>query len=429
MTNTLSSTMTHTPVVPSRAPEYLSLAPHPNGDTVHTMEDVMKHPSVLLMPKVGDLVSGTVISVSKTEIYVDLNGLRTGVVRGKEIADESGTFANLKVSDRIEATVLESENELGIMELSFRSAGHKKAWDRLAVLLGSGETVPVKVLGANKGGLLVSLERVTGFLPVSQLSAEHYPRVEGGDKQKILEKLLTFVGSSMDVKVLDLNETENKLIVSEKRVVSDKQSDTLVNYHIGDVIEGTVSGITPFGAFVRFGENFEGLVHISELAWQRIDNPADIVTGGQTVKAKIIGIDGSKISLSRKQLLDDPWKNVLEKYHMGQVVTGKVLKMNLFGLFVELDPDIHGLAHISELAEEPIRDPATVAKVGDELEFKIISLDPTHHRLGLSRRALLLKTTLTPASEPASDLPTPTLDAEPTPPSNNTDVETLVETQ
>jgi len=377
-----------------------------NGEMPHTMEEVMKHAAFVHMPKVGDLVGGTVISVAKTEVYVDLDGLRTGVVRGKEIADESGTFANLKVGDRVEATVLELENELGVMELSFRTAGHKKAWDQLAVLQGSGQTVAVKVLGANKGGLLVSLERVTGFLPVSQLSSEHYPRVIGGDKQKILEKLLTFVGSNMDVKVLDLNEAENKLIVSEKRVVSEKQGGVLAGYAVGDVVEGTVSGITPFGAFVRFGENLEGLVHISELAWQRIDNPADIVKIGEVVKARIIGMDGSKISLSRKQLLDDPWKNVAEKYHVGDVVSGKVLKMNLFGLFVELDPDIHGLAHISELAAEPVRDPAAVAQIGQTMEFKIISLDPSHHRLGLSRRAMLMDTTAPASAEPTAPAPT-----------------------
>ncbi len=369
-----------------------------------SMTEVMKQSSFLQLPKVGAIVGGTVISVGRNEIYIDLDGMRTGVVRGKEIADESGTFSNLSVGDRVEATVLELENELGITELSFRASGHRKAWERLKKLQQTGETIAVKVVGANKGGLLIELERVAGFLPVSQLSTEHYPRIPGGDKQKILEKLLTFVGNALDVKVLDLEETEQKLIVSEKRVNAEHEENRLLAYHVGDIVEGTVSGITPFGVFLRFGENFEGLIHISELAWQRIDNPADIVKPGEVFQVKIIGLEGGKISLSRKQLSPDPWEHVGERYRIGQRVTGKILKINSFGMFVELDPEIHGLAHISEFAGVESSDPSLGVKIGDVLEFKVISLDPAHHRLGLSRRAALTEDSKPP--EAAAMLPT-----------------------
>ncbi len=379
-----------------------------NGALPASMADVMKQPNYLQLPKVGGIIGGSVISVGRNEGYIDLDGVRTGVVRGKEIADESGTFANIAVGDRVEATVLEGENEIGLVELSFRASGHQKAWERLSQLSVSGENVSIKVVGANKGGLLVELERVAGFLPVSQLSQEHYPRVAGGDKQKILEKLLTFVGTTMDVKVLDVVEAEQKLIVSEKRVNAQRQEDRLMNYTVGDVVEGTVSGITPFGAFIRFGENFEGLVHISELAWQRIDNPADVLALGEAVTAKIIGLEGGKISLSRKQLIDDPWKHVSERYHIGERVTGKILKINPFGMFVELDPEIHGLAHISEFQSES-SDPALGVKVGDVMEFKVISIDAAHHRLGLSRRAV------DAPDAPATPPPTDDAPKEPTP--------------
>jgi small subunit ribosomal protein S1 len=223
-------------------------------------------------------------------------------------------------------------------------------------------------------------------LPVSQLSPTHYPRVAGGEKSKILEKLKTLVGVSMDVKILDVSEGEEKVVVSEKAVWETKQESVLAKYKIGDRVEGAVTAVTDFGAFVRFDENLEGLVHISEIAWQRIDHPRDVLKVGDQVRAEIINIEGSKIFLSMKKLVDDPWKNVAAKYKVGQWVKGRVLKINPFGLFVELDPDIHGLAHISELANKPVKDVNEVARVGDEFEFRVINIESENHRLGLSLR-------------------------------------------
>jgi len=192
-------------------------------------------------------------------------------------------------------------------------------------------------------------------LPVSQLSPENYPRVSGGDKSKILEKLKEFVGKSVEVRIIDADERSEKLIVSEKAVWEEQQKDLIDKFKIGDTVEGTVTAVADFGVFVKF-ENLEGLVHISEIAWQRIEHPKDIVKVGQEVKAEIIAIEGSKIFLSMRKLLTDPWAEVAKKYDIGQKVTGKVLKINPFGLFVELDDDIHGLAHISELSDKPIKD-------------------------------------------------------------------------
>jgi ribosomal protein S1 len=211
--------------------------------------------------------------------------------------------------------------------------------------------------------------------------------VAGGDKAKILEKLKLFVGKSMDVRVIDLNEGEEKLIVSEKAVWEEKQKNVISKFKVGDIIEGDVSALADFGAFVKF-DILEGLVHISEIAWQRIDHPRDLLKVGAKVKAEIIGIEGSKIFLSMKKLIQDPWKAVASKYKVGQKITGKVLKINPFGFFVELDPDIHGLAHISELASKPVTDPGEIAKVGEEKEFMIVSIEPEQHRLGLSLKAL-----------------------------------------
>lgn len=352
------------------------------------METLLAEAGQPTLPKTGDIVEGTILSVSKNEAYLDIGGLAIGVIRGRELLDESGMTTSLKVGDAAHATVLELENEKGVMELSFREAGHQKAWTELAEMMGKGMIIGVPVIDANKGGLMTRVGQIEGFLPVSQLTVEHYPRVDGGDKNRIFEMLSKFIGTTMRVKIIDINETDGKLIVSEKAAWEEEQRDVLAQYHVGDVVDGRITGVVDFGAFVEFGPHLEGLVHISELAWQRIDNPRDIIKVGDTVQAKIIGIEGSKISLSMKALIDDPWKEAVKRYTVGQVVPGKVLKINPFGLFVELDKDIHGLAHISELSSKRVSSPGEIAKVGSTLQFKIISIEPEHHRLGLSVKAL-----------------------------------------
>ena len=344
------------------------------------------------IPKVGEITEGKVISISKTEVHLDIDGITTGVIRGTELIDESGEYSNLKLGDLAQATVLELENENCEIELSFRHAGHQKAWDKLIKLKDEKTIIDAKIIEANKGGLIIKVGGVGGFLPVSQLIPEHYPRVEGGDRNVILERLTSFIGQNFKVKVIDVEEKEEKLIVSEKAAWEEKQKDVLSSYKIGDVVEGKVTGVVDFGAFVEFGEGLEGLVHISELAWQRIDDPRDVIKVGDDIKASVIGIEGSKISLSIKKLKEDPWKEVVRKYKIGQVVTGKVLKINPFGVFVELDKDIHGLAHISELSDKLVHDPSDIVKIGETYPFKILSIEPENHRLGLSLKAVVEKT-------------------------------------
>lgn len=340
------------------------------------------------VPKVGDLVQGKVIAVSKSEVRLDIDGLTTGVVRGREFFDESDQYRDLNVGAEVEATVIELENEYGEMELSFRFAGHQRAWDHLITLQRDGTALEVPVVEANKGGLMAQVGGIVGFLPVSQLSPEHYPRVPGGDKAKIFERLRALVGVRLSVKVIDVSETEGKLIISEKAAWEEKQKDVISRYRVGDTVSGRITAVTDFGVFLEFGEHLEGLIHISELAWQRIERPADLFQIDQELAAKIISIQGAKIFLSAKQLVSDPWKEISQRYQIGNRVKGKVLKVNPFGLFVELDPQIHGLAHVSELSDTPVPDVSQLAKPGDELEFKIISIEPKNHRLGLSRKRL-----------------------------------------
>lgn len=335
------------------------------------------------IPKVGDIIKGRVLSVDKGEVRIDIENLTTGVVRGREMFNESREYGNLKPGDEVEATVVELENENGEMELSFRIAGMQRVWDNLRQWMKDGITIKAKAQSANKGGLMVFVGSLSGFMPVSQLNPDHYPRVTGGDKNRILEKLQELIGQELEVKVIDVDEKEEKLIVSEKAVWEDAQKAVLESYKIGDLVDGEVSALTSFGAFVKFGEGLEGLVHISEMAWQRIDHPKDMLKVGDKVKAQIIQLDHSKIYLSIKRLVDDPWKKVKEKYKVGDDVKGKIIKIEPFGLMIALDKEIHGLAHISELSDTPLANIHDKFKIGQELELVVVSLEPAEHRLGL----------------------------------------------
>ncbi|MDR3559239.1 MAG: S1 RNA-binding domain-containing protein [Candidatus Pacebacteria bacterium] len=343
-------------------------------------------------PEVGATVEGKVIEVSSNEIYLELGPFGTGVVLGKEIKDGLGS-GKLKIGDIVTATVTDLENEDGFIELSIREASYEKAWDDIESKRDTQEKVTVKVQSANKGGLLAEVNGISGFLPVSQLSSKNYPRVEDGDKNKILNLLKKLIGQEMEVRIIDADRETEKLIVSEKAAQSEKDMEVISNLGAGDVISGEVSGVVDFGAFVKFstkdekGENerkLEGLVHISELAWQLIEDPRTIVKVGDKVEAKIIGIDGDKISLSIRALQKDPWNNIEEKYKIGDTVSGTVNKLNHFGAFVYLDKDIHGLAHISEMSEAfPGKNLDELIKVGEKYDWKILSIEPKDHRMGL----------------------------------------------
>lgn len=358
------------------------------GDAnAQSMTDLLESGAEIRVLKPADMVEGTMISVSKNEVYIDLAGYGVGVVRGRELYDDQATLNSLKPGDKITASVVETENREGNVELSLRVAGQERVWQKLRDYMESKEIVSTKILAANKGGLMIELNNVTGFLPVSQLSLEHYPRVEDGDKNKILSILNSYVGTNFSVQVITADMNDEKLIVSEKAVHEEEMHSKMSELKISDIVTGQITGVVDFGVFVKFGE-LEGLVHISELAWQRIENPKDLFKVGDTVKAKIIAIEKGRVSLSIKQLQNDPWAEAVKKYQIGQVVKGSISKIMPFGVFVELDKDIQGLAHLIELSHEPVKQAEDVVKVGQEYEFKVISIEPAEHRLGLSIKQL-----------------------------------------
>ena len=336
----------------------------------------------------SDVIEGTILSKGKNEVYLDIPSYGVGVVRGRELYDDQRVLSKMQVGDSVYALVVDPENKDGMVELSFRKAGHERVWTSLKELMEKGELAKTKILEANKGGLMVEINNVTGFLPVSQLSTEHYPRVEEADKNKILSRLKSYIGQEFTVRVITADPDEEKLIVSEKAAQEEDMKKKLSSIEIGTAVEGTVTGIVDFGIFVKFGDDLEGLVHISELAWQRIDNPKDIVKVGDKIKAQVISLDKGRISLSVKRLQDDPWAQVVKKYSVGQEISGKITKLMPFGAFVELDTDIHGLAHLGELSHKKVTHPKEVVEEGKEYTFKIISIEPENHRLGLSLKAM-----------------------------------------
>lgn len=335
------------------------------------------------IPQVGDIVKGMVVAASKAEVKLDVDGILMGIIRGPELYNEVEEFSSLKPGDEIEAAVIEAENENGELELSFRLVGQEKAWKKLRQALKDKTTVKVKIIDANKGGLLSRYCQIDGFLPVSQLAPENYPRISGGDKSRILEKLKSFVGQEFEVAVITLNEEDNKIIFSEKDVWNRKQKPALDKYKVGMTVDGRITAITNFGVFVSFGENIEGLIHISELAWQRIDSPSEMYKIGDKVKAEIISIDGAKVFLSAKKLLKDPWSEASAKYKVGQIVPGTILKINPFGLFVKLDEEIHGLAHVSQLNLGGKGKIVELFQPNEVRSFVVMSISPSEHRLGL----------------------------------------------
>ena len=345
------------------------------------------------IPEVGDVLEGTVVHISSNSILIDLGPLGTGIVMGKEIKGGLET-EKIKIGDKVGATLTDLENEDGLIELSIREASYERAWDDLEMKVSAGDIISTKVLDANKGGLMVEINGITGFLPVSQLSSEHYPRVEDGDKNKILELLKRITGQEIQVRILDADRETEKLIVSERAASSEKEKAVISKLDKGDIVEGEISGVVDFGAFVKFmppykqdgqeSDKLEGLVHISELAWQLIQNPRDVVKTGDKVRAKIIGIDDTRISLSMKALEKDPWSEIEKKYKVGDIVEGKVDKINPFGAFVYLDKDIHGLAHVSEFQEVyPGKKMEEVLVAGGSFQWKILSIEPKTHRMGL----------------------------------------------
>jgi len=329
---------------------------------------------------IGSTIEGKVVARDRSSLYIDLGINGTGIIFGREFYAAKNIIKTLQPGDKVFAKIVELENDEGYKELSLKDATKEISWQRLKDLRDSGEIINVKITGVNKGGLLASLEGVQAFLPVSQLAPENYPRVADADKQKILKELQKFIGKTMEVKVLDLLASENKLILSEKAKSEEKMKEILKDFKKGDTVEGEITGIADFGAFIKFGE-IEGLIHISELDWQLVENPAEVVKVGEIVKVKIIDINNNQVFLSLKALKENPWEKIEKEFKKGDVIKGKVTKFSAFGAFVEIAPKIRGLCHISEFASK--EEMEKLLELEKEYDFQVLLIEPKEHRMSL----------------------------------------------
>ncbi len=343
-----------------------------------TMDDLLTSTNITGL-KAGEVIEGTISSVRKHEIWVDLGANGVGVVMRREI----GHGQQLEEGQKVTTSVVDPEMDEGYALLSMRRAVKDRGWDELQQLFEAKEIIEIIPYDANRGGLLVELEGIRGFLPVSQLAAGHYPRVSGADKDEILQKLNQLAGSPIRVRILDISRKDNKLIFSEKEAVKDDMQARFSELKVGDVVEGVITGVIDFGAFVNV-DGIEGLIHISEISWERVEDPRKYVKVGQTVKAKIISIDKDRLSLSLKQTTEDPWLGEVKAFKKGDTVEGKVTRITPFGAFVQLSPAVEALVHVSEMSDEEGIDPEKIFQLNETKRFKVLDIDTEGRKIALS---------------------------------------------
>jgi small subunit ribosomal protein S1 len=326
----------------------------------------------------GEVIDGTVLTIKKHEILIDLGPQGIGLVPRREV----GFSRALSEGDEVSASIVDAELENGYVLLSLRKAAKDKGWDELAAKMESGEIIEVSAYDANRGGLLVEHEGVRGFLPVSQLSAEHYPRVGSSDKEEILQRLNSLINQPLKVRILDCDRKANKLIFSEKEAVKEGLAARFEKLKIGDSVKGVATGVVDYGVFVNV-EGIEGLVHISEISWERVSSPADYVKVGQTIEAKIIAIDKDRLSLSMKQLTEDPWMSEVDQFTKGDSVEGTVTRITPFGAFVQISPAVEALVHVSELGEGDTADPEKVFTLNERKAFVVLDIEKESRKISL----------------------------------------------
>lgn len=343
-----------------------------------TMDDLLASSDIQQL-KAGDVVEGTITSVHKHEVWLDLEANGVGVVLRREI----GHGQKLEVGEKVTTSVVDPEMEEGYALLSMKRAAKDRGWDELQRVFDGQEIIDVVPYDANRGGLLVELEGIRGFLPVSQLAAGHYPRVSGADKDEILQKLNQLTNKPIRVRILDVSRKDNKLIFSEKEAIRDDMQERFAKLKVGDEVEGVITGVIDFGAFVNV-DGIEGLIHISEISWERVEDPRDYLKLNETVKAKIIAIDKDRLSLSLKQMSEDPWLREVKAFKKGETVEGKITRITPFGAFVQLSPAVEALVHVSEMSDDDSADPEKIFQLNEKKKFKVIDIDTESRKIALS---------------------------------------------
>ena len=332
-------------------------------------------------PEVDSLVEGPVILVEKSSVYVNLAPYGTGIIYGREFINAKDIIKKISLGDVIKAKIVDVENEDGYIELSLKEAKAALAWSEAERLIKSKTVLNLEIRDANKGGLILEWQGILGFLPASQLKADHYPRVLDSDKDKILKELKKLVGQHIGVMIISTLPKEGKLIFSEKDNDPEEKKEILSKYTVGDNIDCIVAGIVDFGVFLKLEDGLEGLVHISELDWGLVEDPRSMFKVGDKVKAKVIEIKNGKISLSIKALKENPWKEFEGKLKKGDIIKGVVIKYNKHGALVSIREGVAGLVHNSTFSSESkLREKL---ELGKNYNFQITLFEPKDQKMTL----------------------------------------------
>lgn len=338
--------------------------------------------TVDLLPKMDTLIEGPVISINKASLYVDLKPFGTGVIYGREFMVTKDIIKKINIGDIIKAKVIEPFNEDGYIELSLKEAKQALIWGEAEKVQKTKTPLELAVKDANKGGLILEWQGIQGFLPASQLKAEHYPRVEDSDKDKILRELKKLVGTRLTVTVISALPKEGKLVFSEKDSSSEDKQEIISKYSVGDEVDCEVAGIVDFGVFLKIEEGLEGLVHISELDWGLVEDPRTLFKLKDKVRAKIIDVKDGKISLSIKALKENPWKDFEGKLNKGDTIKGIVIKFNKHGALVAIKEGVAGLVHNSQFgSEEKMKEKL---ELGKTYNFQISLFEPKEQKMTLT---------------------------------------------
>lgn len=337
-------------------------------------------------PQRGDIREGVVLRKEHDFIVVDIGAKREGIVPASEI-DKLGRdiLKNIKVGDEVPVYIVRPDTPDGDVIVSLSMARSVKDWQKAQEMLETGEIFEAEVTGHNKGGLIVPFGLIRGFLPASHV----VNLASRGDGENRGDQLATMVGQALSLKVIEVDRRRQRLIISERLAVKEerekKKVELLEELREGEIRKGIVSNLCDFGAFVDLG-GADGLIHISELSWQRVKHPREVLNAGDEVEVYVLKVDEEKkrIGLSLKRLQPDPWTTVGEKYELGQVVKGTITSVVKFGAFARIEDGLEGLIHVSEVAEGDFLHPRNVVQEGDAVEVRIISIDPKRRRMGLS---------------------------------------------
>ncbi len=337
--------------------------------------------------KAGEKVKWKVLLNTDRGVIVDCEeGAFTGIILPKEVKELERSGVDLSVGTTLEAELIDPDilDDEGYYVISISKLLQYDKWKELVDAYKNDKVITVVPTEANLWGLLVDIHGIKGFLPLSQLAPVHYPRVEDGDQEKIFERLLDLIGKEFKVRIINLDEENKRMILSEREALREEREKILKDLKVGNVYEGTISGVSSYGLFVTIGGGIEGLVHISEITYGHVHDVNAFGKVGDKVKVKVIGYEDGKISLSMKQLKPDPWTVIPKKFKVGDIIEWEVVRFVPYGAFVRVYDDINWLVHLSELSDKPVSNPAEVLRLWEKVKAKIILLDPKNRKIGLS---------------------------------------------